>query len=440
VPTRVPGAVRVVRGQRIEVSGNRFVHLGGAGLELADGTQDSTVAGNRFDDLSAGAISVGEVDDYYLRDTLATGAARMTSGVRIANNVVTHTGIDYHDTVSIWVGNSRSTTVANNLVAHASYTGISLGWGWGWVAPCDRQMAARPGEPCRRGTNYNGGNQILANRVYDVMRTLIDGGPIYTLGEQSVLGGVTPTVAGNVVSDALSCYHMIYHDEGSSYWQTHDNVVYNTGCHWLGIWIPTAHDIDAGGAGLNYTDNPQPASDDGSNDIIHVPTLLPLGVGPAAAEAIFARSGPEAAWAALTPRSATLNDGDAAFRYSSDASAPQWGALAFRGFGDLGDDVHYTTANGATAWLGFTGTGVDVLGERHESQGLAELFVDGVSRGTVDTGLPAGAPRQAQQPIASVHLLAPGAHTIALVKRSGAYLTIDGARFDQPVTETTATP
>jgi hypothetical protein len=39
-----------------------------------------------------------------------------------------------------------------------------------------------------------------------------------------------------------------------------------------------------------------------------------------------------------------------------------------------------------------------------------------------------------------VHGLTAGAHTVALVKRSGSYLTIDGARFDQPVLETTATP
>ena len=330
-PVRIPGAVRVHRGQRIEISGNTFSHLGGAGIELADGSQDSSVLGNRIDDVSGGAISVGEVDDYYLNDGMATGAARMTSGINISNNSVTNTGLDYHDTVAIWVGNSRTSTVAHNLVAHTSYTGISVGWGWGWVAACDRQTAARPGEPCRRGTNYNGGNQILDNRIYDVMRTLIDGGPIYTLGEQSVLGGVTPTVAGNVVSAATSCFHMIYHDEGSSYWRTHDNIVYDTGCHWLGIWIPTAHNINAGGDSPNYSDNPQAASDDGTADTIVPPTALPFGAWTPAANNIAAAAGLDPAWASLTPTTRTLNDSDAALRYSSDASGPHWAALDFRG-------------------------------------------------------------------------------------------------------------
>ncbi len=83
LPTRIPGAVAIHRGQRIQFEQNSFAHLGGAGLELADGTHDSDVTGNAFDDISGGAISVGEVDDYYLTDALATGPDRMTSGARL---------------------------------------------------------------------------------------------------------------------------------------------------------------------------------------------------------------------------------------------------------------------------------------------------------------------------------------------------------------------
>ncbi len=245
---------------------------------------------------------------------------------------------------------------------------------------------------------------------------------------------------GNVVSDATSCFHMIYHDEGSSYWQTYGNVVYSTGCHWLGIWEPTAHDINAGGSGANYTDNPQAASDDGTSDTIAPPTLLPLGVWPGAANDILTASGLEPAYVSLTPVTTLLNDSDAALRYSSDAANPQWGALDFRGFGDFGDDVHYTTADGAVAWLAFNGTGVDVLGEKDASQGLVEVALDGTSQGTVDTSQPSGSPRLVQQVIFAVHGLAAGTHTVAVTKRSGTYATLDAFRFDQPVSETEAAP
>jgi hypothetical protein len=440
VPTRIPGALRVHRGQRLEISGNSFAHLGGAGVELADGTQDSTILGNRFDDISGGAVSVGEVDDFWLADSFASGPTRMTSGIAVSDNAVTHTGLDYHDTVAIWVGNSRTTVVQHNVVAHTSYTGISLGWGWGWSAPCNEQSAARPNEPCRRGTHYNGGNRILDNRVYDVMRTLVDGGPIYTLGEQTVFGGITPTVAGNVISAATSCFHMIYHDEGSSYWQTYSNVSYDTGCHWLGVWEPTAHDIVAGGSAANYTDNPEAASDDGTNDTIMAPTLLPFGAWSPAVESLASAAGLEPGYANLGPKTAQLNDSDAALRYSSDANGPQWGALDFRGFGDYGDDVHYATANGAAMWIAFSGSGIAVLGEKDASQGTVEIFVDNVSQGTIDTSQPNGSPRLAQQLIFGVHTLTAGAHMLSLVKRGGSYATIDGVRLDQPVSEITATP
>jgi alpha-galactosidase len=91
-------------------------------------------------------------------------------------------------------------------------------------------------------------------------------------------------------------------------------------------------------------------------------------------------------------------------------------------------------------WVGFAGTGIDVLGEKHESQGLVEIFLDGVTQGSVDTSLPIGTPRQTQVAIYSRHGLAAGAHTLLVIKRGGTYATIDGVRFDQPVSEVTAAP
>jgi len=425
-PARVPGAVTVHRGERLDFSRNTFHHLGGAGLELADGTRNTTVVGNRFDDISAGGILVGEVDDYWLSDALPSGPARMTSAISVANNVVTNTGLEFHDTVGIWVGNARSTDVLHNLIAHTSYTGLSMGWGWGWVAPCDKQLASNM-TACRRGTNYNGGNRIVANRIYDVMRTLVDGGAIYTLGGQAVVGGVTPTLTRNVVSNAAPCYHMIYHDEGSTFWRTDENVIYNTGAHWLGIWMPTSHDIAAGGMGPNYTDNPEAFLDAGTSNSIMQPVILPFGTWPAAAQTIYDEAGPEPAYAGLVSSSRLVNDGDGALRYSSDAQHPHWQASPIRGLGDVNDDIHYATASGAAVRLDFTGTGVAVLGEKNSDQGLVEITLDGASKGMVDT---TATSRSAGQVLYEVHGLPAGAHTVTVTKRSGQYATIDAFRLD----------
>src|SRR6185295_2010379 len=108
-----------------------------------------------FDDVSGGAIFVGEVDDVYLNDSRPNVPARMTSGNNITNNAITRSGVDYHDTVAIWVGHARKTHVAHNLIAHVPYSGISVGWGWGWGANCGMQAAAGVGS-CRHGRTYAG--------------------------------------------------------------------------------------------------------------------------------------------------------------------------------------------------------------------------------------------------------------------------------------------
>jgi hypothetical protein len=306
-------------------------------------------------------------------------------------------------------------TVSHNLVAHTSYSGISLGWGWGWASSCDLQM-----EPpystnsCRRGTTYSGGNQILANRVYDVMRDLVDGGPIYTLGGQVALDGVQPTVAGNVLSGAGACFQMIYHDEGSSYWQTHDNVVFDTGCRWLGVWLHTSHDDVISG---NYTDDPSAPLLAGSNLTYTPPAALTWPTWQPAAAAIRAAAGPRHL---VVP--ALINDMDDGPSYSSTPGHRQWYNMGHRGYGDLGDDVHYAVENGAAVQLPFTGTGITVYGEKQSDQGLLEVLLDGRSLGTVDTSGPS---RRAAQPIFTSGRLRPGHHVIELVKRSGTYATID---------------
>ena len=424
-PMRVPAAVAVHRGQNVQFTGNTFTHLGGAGLELADGTQNAVVTGNTVDDVSAGGVLAGEVDDYWLTDP-----RRMTSGITVSDNVVTNTGVEYHDTVAIWAGHGRHVTISHNYVAHTSYSGISLGWGWGWASSCDLQIEPPYSSPyCRRGTTYSGGNQILDNRISDVMHNLVDGGTIYTLGGQVPLDGVQPTVAGNVVSGATACFQMIYHDEGSSYWHTYHNIVYNTGCRWLGVWLHSSHDDAIGVDGDNWTSDPSGPLLAGSNTRYVAPVALTYPQWQPAAQAVAAQAGLEPAYRSLQPHPKLLNDTDDGPLFSSVPGDAQWHPSPFRGLGDIGDDVHYTTVNGAAVRLAFSGTGVRVYGERNGDQGTVEVFLDGKSKGLVDTSLPAGTPRQSAQVIYDSGALPRGAHVVEVVKRSGSYSTIDAFRL-----------
>ena len=218
-PIRIQAAVQVHRGMNVSFSGCTFSHLGGTGVDLADGTQSSQIDKCTITDTSGGGISIGEVDDYF-----QTESALMTAKDTISNNTITDVGFDYHDAVGIWAGYTRGVTIEHNEIAHTPYSGLSLGWGWGWASPCTLQQKQGLSD-CKVGTIYAGENQILANYIHDVMNYLFDGGPIYTNGGQGDGGGTTTsTLAQNYLTVGNHTNNMIYQDEGSSYWDTHDNV------------------------------------------------------------------------------------------------------------------------------------------------------------------------------------------------------------------------
>ncbi|MEU6969990.1 right-handed parallel beta-helix repeat-containing protein [Kitasatospora aureofaciens] len=113
----------------------------------------------------------------------------------------------------------------------------------------------------------------------------------------------------------------------------------------------------------------------------------------------------------------TLNDDAAGITYTGT-----WSVSSNRTFGDYGGDVHYTTTNGDSFSVTFTGTGVDYVTEKYADQGLADVYLDGVLKATVDTSNPT---RLAQQTVYSARDLTPGSHTLRVVKKSGYYLLLD---------------
>jgi len=405
-PIRIPAAVQVHRGSAITFTGNEIAHTGGTGIDLADGTQNSTITGSFIHDTSGGGVSVGEVDDYYLTDT-----GRMTTGDTVSQNWISDVARDYSDAVGIWAGYTRDLTISHNDIGHTPYSGISLGWGWGYASPCSMQ-SAQGLSTCAHGTIYAGNNQILNNHVHDVMSILHDGGPIYTNGGQGNGDGSTTSVlASNLVEIMNNTNNRLYQDEGSSYWNTHDNVTRIGGGNWVGMWTPTIHDINLHD---NYSDRSN-YQNKGTNITFNQATIVSGGAWPSAAQAVIAAAGPDAAHQPLT---GWIDDDDTAISYTGS-----WTASGNRGFGDYEDALHATGTNGDTASLTFTGTGVSVIGEKNTDQGQVEIFIDGVSKGLVDTS---ATTRQAQAVIYSTSGLSAGSHTVQVVKRSGSWATLDG--------------
>ena len=283
-PIRIQAAVQVHRGMNTSFSGCTFSHLGGTGIDFADGTQSSQIAGSTITDTSGGGVSIGEVNDYF-----QTERALMTSKDTVSKNTITNVGLDYHDAVGVWVGDTRGVVVEHNEIAHTPYSGLSLGWGWGWASPCADQKKQGL-QACTVGTNYAGENQIVANYIHDVMNDLFDGGPIYTNGGQGDGGGTVASIlTQNYLAVGNHTNNMIYQDEGSSYWDTHDNVTSQGSSCWIGMWTPTIHDITVGP--VNYTDGGN-ACLNGTNITYTPATAVSGGNWPAAAKTIMTSAGP----------------------------------------------------------------------------------------------------------------------------------------------------
>jgi hypothetical protein len=399
-PTRIPAAVQVHRGARITFSNDVVQHTGTSGIDLADQTQDSTVTGSTITDTSGIGVAVGEVDDYYQTET-----SLMTSGNTVSGNVVQTPGQEYQDAVGVWVGHSRGTTLAHNDIGYTPYSGISIGWGWGWASSCALQAKQGLPVPCLHGTTYTGGNHITANHVHSVMGVLHDGGPVYTLGGQSLASDFT----GNVLSECVGGCNMIYHDEGSSLWNTHDNVVrYGNGSLWLNLWTPSIHDDSIHD---NYSDTAS-YNNNGTNITFQQATVVTDGNWPAAAASIIAAAGPG------TLPGSSVDDDDLRVAYHGS-----WSSSGSRGMGDLHDGVHYTQSNGASATVTFTGTGISFLTETNADEGDIAVTLDGASQGTVSASTPQ---RQAQRALYTATGLPAGSHTLTLTKLTGGYSLVDG--------------
>ncbi|HWL85420.1 MAG TPA: hypothetical protein VNO21_06440 [Polyangiaceae bacterium] len=399
-PTRIPAAVQVHRGARIVFDGVTVQHTGTSGIDLADQTQDSVVRNSEISDLSGIGIAVGEVDDYY-----QTQPALMTSGNTIAENTVRHVGQDYRDAVGIWIGYSRQTTISHNEVGYTPYSGISIGWGWGWTSDCALQ--AKQGlSTCRHGTTYSGGHQITANHVHGSMGELFDGGPIYTLSGQAQ----TSEFTGNVLAECNNGCNMIYHDEGSSLWNTHDNVTsFGNGALWLNLWTPSIHDDTIL---RNYADTAR-FNNNGTNVSVEQATVVTDGRWPDAARSIIAAAGPAAS------NGPVADDDNLRLSYTGTS----WNFSTGRGDGDLEDAVHYATANGDSATFTFSGTGATFLTETMTDEGDVGVSVDGGAQVVVSAHADS---RHAQQKLYAVDGLAAGPHTMTVTKLNGSYLLVDG--------------
>jgi hypothetical protein len=209
--TKTPGNVAFSYDSQVQFLGDDFVHLGGAGLELGDGSQSDVVQGCIFTDVSANGIELGGVD------LPEANAAQVTRDNRILDNHIYNVAAEFHGGIGIDVGYAQNTVIAHNQLDHLPYSGISMGWG-GWPDKIDRAGVS----------NNSHDNLVEDNLIFGHMQLLCDGGAIYTQGLTGPSLDKGEKLMGNVIHDQFSSGHGLYTDNGCNNVTAQNNVIFHT--------------------------------------------------------------------------------------------------------------------------------------------------------------------------------------------------------------------
>ncbi|MCG3179303.1 MAG: hypothetical protein BIFFINMI_01637 [Phycisphaerae bacterium] len=192
---RVPAAVDFVMARGCTMVGCRVEQVGGSGIRLGRGCERNVVSRCTVADCGGNGVMIGE-------------GGEPCPGNRLSDSRISRCGQIYFGAVGVWVAMTDGTVIEHNEVCDLPYTGISVGWSWNTnVTPAAN-------------------NLVMNNHIHHVMRTLSDGGGIYTLGRQpgtrlegNLIHDIPPN-AGRAESNGM------FLDEGSSLFTVTGNAIY----------------------------------------------------------------------------------------------------------------------------------------------------------------------------------------------------------------------
>lgn len=323
-PDHLPdAAVTVQLANTVNFERNTFTKLGITALRMDDGVQNSRVRGNRFYDLSGGAVTVGEPNSSDRENYNPTDIRKVLKNNDIVNNWIHDIGVDYKSASAISAGYPVDMDISHNEMYSLPYSGTHVGYGW-----------AKAFDPVTKNV------YIQNNLIYDLMgKGLRDGGAIYSLGTTGATPQNKNIVSGNYLRNQMDASGVLYTDEASAYWRFENNVIdlkdtppWHAAKRWALAWATTLHDLDFNN---NYTT--EAGYTNNGTDISFTNThVVPDANWPSEALGIIANAG-------LSPAYSDLADG-AVSRWSVKPVSLNTGASAA---------VQLTATNGKDATLGF---------------------------------------------------------------------------------------
>ncbi len=209
---RPAAGILVEAADGIIFDGNKIANMGATGIDFHFGVTNSIIANSLVTDISGNGIAVGkfaknDTVDYHEPYNPEDGH-EICVGDMIVNNEIYRVGRDYECAVAVAAGYPKDLLIANNTIAYAPYSGISVGFGW------------------TKSENAMAGNRIIRNEIHHVTEVLCDAGGIYTLSKQP-----DSEMWGNYIHDitlpSWADYGTsgIYLDEGTDGYYITQNVV-----------------------------------------------------------------------------------------------------------------------------------------------------------------------------------------------------------------------
>lgn len=208
----VPAAIRLEYARNVDFVNCEFSHIGTAAVKLEKAVSDCTIKGNRFYDISAHAVIIGNVaGNGYVDGIDKNNNWNPVSGYELKNNDIVYNyieniGTEFGSASAISLAYPMDMEVAYNTIRHTPYSGLHIGYGWTNITSAMKNV------------------QIHHNYISDVMYLLVDGGGIYTLGGTSGTTENPNMVYENFISDVGGYGGAIYNDAGSSNWIISRNV------------------------------------------------------------------------------------------------------------------------------------------------------------------------------------------------------------------------
>lgn len=210
--TKPGAAIKLSAAENILFTECTFEHLGGAGIDIDNGSKNNSIGKGRFDDISSSAVMIGDVSD--TQDHHPDDLRKVNIGNSLKNSIITKTGQEYFDAAAVFVGYTEKTLVKYNEIFDVPYTGVTIGAPWG-----DAYIESNPQKYNKPTVAKK--NEISFNNISYHMRRLVDGGGIYTAGSQP-----DSSIHRNFISNQGAAYGNIYLDNRSAGFKVTNNLIH----------------------------------------------------------------------------------------------------------------------------------------------------------------------------------------------------------------------